>query len=431
MQKLKNIAIALSTILIVACSSNSSSSNNTTSIEVDTGTNGTTYIVSQLNESSTTTYTINVYSSTMTANVETVTISTSGLSAPFSVTQNTCNNVAYNHDCNITITYHPTLDTELFASQTLVLTTGNTSKLIPIKGVPNEISTVTNHFSSVRTGIHIKTGDSNKTANVMVDTGSSMLVLKEKYLADYTKTSIKIKLSYGEGSDVVLGDLVYSDVHFDTKPVITATQVPIVMVSNNTPSSIFSGADGILGLEMNNQLSTRLHLPYPFNQMIIINGTDLKLTFGDLTDSQSEEYAYYQLKKGNCINNTTPLSPYDEITCWATRQIPVDYTIKDNSNSTICSGKMDSIFDSGGNDTNFEFNPIPGCLSDHISDGKLQGTISSAKLETNNAGNIDIPTTNTVKVTNSISDSKVNSGYKLFYEKTVLFDQKNGIVGIK
>lgn len=367
-------------------------------------------------------------------------ISISDISTPFSVTQNTCNNITFNQSCDITVVYSPTSNADFDVSQTIDFVTSddqyNTS--LTISGVPDRVMAVLQTFTFLtlpKTSIEIKSpGNDLNWATAEFDTGSQLLFMKESYLAgtNYIATGETITTDFNGGKSLS-GQLVYADIEVNTSPItITANNVPVVMIDDNgfINAGLPTNIDAIIGSEMNNQVALWRYFSYPYNETLVFNRPELKLHIGALSNSDIEaNFVYYQLqaRTDGCLNYDIEISsPYNQLTCWAARKIEISYTF--TYNSQVDTVPYNSLFDTGGGDTHFFIDPIPSFLSDAIVDGVYQGTIT-ANLQTVNNGAMTIPTTNTVKVTQSSANS-VNFGFEIFNSKEVLFDYKNGVVGI-
>ena len=120
---------------------------------------------------------------------------------------------------------------------------------------------------NTKTFVTINVGNNGQAAKVTLDTGSSMLVIEKQYVSHFQPdpSNRSISMGYGNGAKVVKGSIGYADVTLNTTPKITAKNVPILMVPNNT----FTDRAGIMGVEMGNQTSVWRYLPVPYNQMML------------------------------------------------------------------------------------------------------------------------------------------------------------------
>lgn len=324
------------------------------------------------------------------------------------------------NNIKILLLLFPTLS--LFASQP----TDTTNKVLEAKKM---ISAPITKFNKARIGTDIFVGKGNtseKKAFVEIDTGSSRLVIEKQYLTNYQATDKKVSVNYGYDylKSKHTGTLVYSDITFNTQPKITAKHVPIIMVPNGT----FKGYAGILGLKMSTQNSPWNYLPSPYNQLMIIDGQKQTISFGASTKEILSKYTTYKIKNTvKCHNSVTPRSPIDKTKCWDP-YVPVKYTIIDKDGKVIFDKTIQTLFDSGGYYTHILLPKIPEQLKQHISKGLLVNISIKSALFT--SYKFHIPTTTVVRASQQ-HKSEVNSGHALFYDKSVLFDSANGIVGVK
>jgi hypothetical protein len=402
-----------------------------------------TIFAAPLNGTATKTYQVTLNSNGASLDGYTTSIGISNISTPFSVTQNTCDDITFNQSCNITIVYSPTSNADFDVSQSINFVTSDNqySTSLAISGVPNIVTADMQVFTTSdgypKETIEIKIpGNSLGYATAQIDTGSSTLFMKESYLAgtNYIPTGQIVTADFGEDRSLS-GQLVYVNVEVNSSPiVITATNVPVVMVADNAfiDNGFDPNLDAIVGSEMNNQISLWRYFSYPYSEMLVFDKPQFKLFIGDLSDSEIEnDFGYYQLSEDNssCINNDIViLAPYNQLPCWLTNKIDITYTF-DNGSGQIDTRTYHTIFDTGSEDTEFALSPIPSFLSDNTINGTYQGTVTSANLQTANNGSMSIATTSTVKVSDS-SDNNVLSGFEMFNNKKILFDYKNGLVGI-
>lgn len=273
----------------------------------------------------------------------------------------------------------------------------------------------------------IKVGNNGAPAKVTLDTGSSMLVLEQQYVKNYVPDPSNriVTMGYGNGAKIVKGTIGYANVTLNTQPKITANNVPILIVPNNT----FTDRAGIMGVEMSNQTSVWRYLPEPYNQMMVVNGPASTVSFGIVSNAEINTYATYRLNMGRCNNSVNPQQGRDGITCWATRKIPVNYTFSDNTGNVVYKATYNTIFDTGGGLTHFYLQPIPDELDNSIQNKTFNGSLAMS-LDSATQGTISLPSTKVVKIINN-NRNVVNSGNQVFYDKTVLFDAQQGLIGFK
>jgi hypothetical protein len=260
-----------------------------------------------------------------------------------------------------------------------------------------------------------------------MDTGSSLLVIEKQYLTNYQSTNKKVSITYGynKQSSKDAGVLVYSDLTFDTTPKITAKHIPIIMVPDGTFKH--RGFAGVLGLKLDTQNSPWNYLPEPYNQTMIIDGPALTMSFGPSSKEVTSQFHTYQITETTtCQNKVKPRPPINQTKCW-NPYVPVTYSLVNEQGKIVYNGIVPTLFDSGGYDTHLLLPKIPPKLKQFVKNGFLKGKVKSAYFSKDN---YPIPTTNEVKVSQQ-KKLEVNSGHDLFYNKAVLFDSANGIVGVK
>lgn len=280
---------------------------------------------------------------------------------------------------------------------------------------------------SKKTMTMIYVGDSTTPAKVTLDTGSSMLVLEKQYLSNFKAdlSGETVTMGYGNGSMVVHGKIVYTNITLNTDPKITAVNVPVLMV----PDGTFPNRAGIMGVEMNNQTSVWRHLPAPYNEMMVVNGPASTVSFGELLSDDVNQFSIVQLKQARCNNKVQPEGDYSAIACWATRKIPVIYSFKSKDGQVVFEGQYNTIFDTGGGLTHFYLQPVPEAVA-QLTQGQTFNGGLGMRLEGSSLGVVVLPATDHIKVFVS-KRNVVNSGYRVFYNKAVLFDARDGVVGFK
>ncbi|QIW10702.1 hypothetical protein [Francisella sp. LA112445] len=309
-----------------------------------------------------------------------------------------------------------------FASQP----SNTTNKTLVVKKM---ISAPITKFHKARIGTDIFVGKNNtseKKAFVEIDTGSSRLVIEKQYLTNYQATDKKITINYGYGNlkSKIIGELVYSDVTFNTQPKVTAKHVPIIMVPNGT----FKGYAGILGLKLATQNSPWNYLPSPYNQLMIIDGPKQTISFGASSKETLNKYTTYKIKNTvRCHNTVIPRYPINQTKCWDPN-VPIRYTLVNKDGEIIFDKTINTLLDSGGYYTHILLHKIPEELKQYVKNGRLVNSKIKSALFTSN--DFNIPITTYVRASKHRED-KVNSGHALFYDKSVLFDSANGIIGVK
>lgn len=276
-----------------------------------------------------------------------------------------------------------------------------------------------------KTGVNVSIGGSAPII-AEVDTGSNLTVVNESALAgaNIQMTTESLTLSYGGGINTVSGYIGYGSVSFTTTAGTTLTSSPHtpILVVNQGTVNLGGGNNAILGMQLNNKTSVRLFLPYPYNQMMVLNRPQNKLTFGQLSFTQLSNFANIQLESETCQNHQVTTSMTN--TCWVTESIPVEYTY---SRTGLPDGHATygTLFDSGAGNAMFQFESQPSWLN--LSGNIIQNTIT-AKVGTSQ-GVLPLPLTSTL-IYEANTDDKVNAGNNLFNTYQVLFDQADGVIGL-
>jgi hypothetical protein len=284
------------------------------------------------------------------------------------------------------------------------------------------------------TSIYVgKEGENKQKAFVEIDTGSQWLVIEEAYVSNYIKTNRKYKMSYGVGAKTdIEGHIAFADITFESSPSITAKHVPIIIVPNGSMKKVSgSGIHGILGLKMDTQNTPWNYLPEPYNQVMILNGPELNMSFGPSSDTLLKQYHTFQLPQlKGCVNLIKPRSPIDQSKCWVVDTVPVTYTFTNLKGKVIAKDTVNTIFDSGGVDTHFVMPNLPEGI--HAKNCAERCLLKHVKIKSATFADSGyyIPMTKNVRY--SKGKKRVsNSGFTVFYNKSMLFDLKNGLIGVK
>lgn len=155
---------------------------------------------------------------------------------------------------------------------------------------------------SAKTDTYVKIAGNSAAALAEIDTGSQITVVTQAMVGpNIQMTSQTITLDYGQGENILVGTLGYGTVSFTTsdhKTLTTSPNTPIVVV----PAIPQGDYDVILGMDLHTQVAARLYLPYPYNQMFVLNKTGGYLTVGTLTQSEINQFGTYQLQMTPCDN---------------------------------------------------------------------------------------------------------------------------------
>jgi hypothetical protein len=358
----------------------------------------------------------------------TYTIVLSPLYAPFSITNNTCQNIRFGTPCELSIQYAPTSSGDYFNQQTLSLNVAGISQNIILNGVAPTTDLPITEFAAAnkKTGISVAAG--GPTLMAMFDTGSAAFVIEEDYVGpNITMTNKIITIHYSSVS--VQGKLGYGSVKLNDNSFLTTnSNTPIIVVPKNSIFPTFS-AHAVLGAEMDNQISALLYLPYPYNQMIIVDRPDNKITLGTLTLSEINNiFGTVSLAPAaSCNNYYVPVTI--NVSCWNDRNIPVVYAIDEPSTPPTYE-TFGTLFDTGADDTSMLANPLPSWAN--VVDGFLENIISAVTLQTSTS-NFNLFISNQVKVRTDVESGPIrfNSGPTVFNAYEVLFDRVDGIFGLK
>ena len=323
--------------------------------------------------------------------------------------------------------YRKLLLSVIFSSMISITLTACNSGTINSNSTPSLVTIKTFDYNpGYKTGVNISIGGSNPII-AEVDSGSNLTVVNESAVlgANITMTSESMQLTYGGGINTVKGLIGYGSVSFttDTGTVISSSpQTPILVVTDGTVN-LGGGNNAILGMQMNNQTSVRLFLPYPYNQMMILNRPQNQLSFGQLSFQQLSNFANIQLESEACQSHNVKTS-MDNV-CWMTESIPVKYKYSQNGTADghITYG---TLFDSGAGNAMFQFSTPPSWLT--YSGSIITNTITASVDTSNGIIPLPLPTTLIYQVS---SDEKVNAGNNLFNTYQVLFNQRDGIIGLQ
>ncbi len=280
-----------------------------------------------------------------------------------------------------------------------------------------------NYNPGNKTAVNITIGGS-APIQAEVDTGSDMTVVNESAIGpNIVKTNESISITYGGGQNTVSGYLAYGSVTFTTSSGATLSSesnTPILVVTQGSVNE-GGGNNAILGMRMNNQVSVRLYLPFPYNQMMILNRPLSQLTFGQLSPTQLNEFANIQEINTNCVNYQVPVTITNK--CWNLAQNAVNYSVSGTNDSF----NYETILDSGEENASFYFSPAPVWMN-YNSDNIILNTITVTA--NTDKGLILLPLTPQVYYRDNPGNA-VNPGNNLFNYYQILFDQADGIVGFK
>ncbi len=284
-----------------------------------------------------------------------------------------------------------------------------------------------NYQPGNRTAVMVSIGGGTQTV-AEIDTGSQITVVNESAIGDnIVKTTESMQMVYGAGANIVSGYLAYGSVQFTTasgEKLSTAPNTPIMVVTSGSVNQ-GGGNNVILGMRMDNQVSARLYLPTPYNQMMILNRSESFIAFGTLSTAQLQKFSTINQQPTFCNNFNVPQTMPNK--CWDTMESSVTYNYSltgGGSGST----SYTTIFDSGEPIGNFYLGSgIPSWMN---LDGHSITNQLSAVVNTNN-GQLPLPLTIPMDYTQpeSATSNVVNPGNLLFNTYQILFNQNNGQIG--
>lgn len=290
-----------------------------------------------------------------------------------------------------------------------------------------------NYQPGNKTAVMTSIGGGNQIV-AEIDTGSEMTVVNESAVgSNLLRTTQLINITYGAGTNQVVGYLAYGVVTFTTISgaiLSTSANAPIVVVTQGDVNQ-GGGNNAILGMRMNNQVSSRLFLAYPYNQMMVLNRSESLITFGKLSTTQLESFAVIHQSSTTCQNSEIPNTASNN--CWNTLESSVTYSYSLNGGGF---GRTDytTIFDSGEAIGNFYLESVPTWM-DLTNSNRITNQMY-ATINTNH-GSLQMPLTTPTMYRLPVTPPPVNSpgtvnpGNQLFDVYQVLFDQTDGLIGFR
>lgn len=424
MKRILLIIFGSCVVLLTACSnSGSSSTANQFSLAISSADPFVSRYVAQTGETATHTYNVTVTNNgPVSLQPGTFSISTNALTAPFSVTQNNCTNVTRGETCTIAVTYAPQSSSDLFNYQTLTFTSASgLSQTVSLAGVDPFVTVPLHQYAPTRTGVYLSDGGSQPFMAAL-DTGSSLLVIEQANLGpDAQNTGQQATVQYANSS--ITGTIYLANVWLNNNSNLsTASPAPILVVPNGSLSGFSETA--VFGVKMDNQVSAKNFLAYPYNQMMTIDRLDNALTVGTLSATVINSFTTVQLDQTACVNYG--LSYTASNSCWYDRGVPVTYSISGDPNAPRV---IDSIFDSGAPFSIYYVKTQPAWITLNN-----QGYISNPMTASFNIGGqtLSIPLTSDVILNVSPDNTeRFNTGYLVFGNYKILLDQADGMIGLK
>lgn len=263
-----------------------------------------------------------------------------------------------------------------------------------------------------------------------IDTGSDLYVIESSYVgSNIYYTGESITLAYDHGTIKRSGLVGYTSVSFLSENGATlistaSNQVPVVVVPDGVISNVESQNHAIMGMRMDGNVSVRLFLPYPYNQMFIMNMPERQLEFGNFTSQQMSGFGMVQAPESACDHYTVSSSSNN--LCWNDMHLPVKYTA--TKDGTQIESIFNSLFDSGAS-SSFQFKPLPDWLV--VSDSnKVKNPVAATIMTTQGSMALQL-TDPTSAFANESNGGIVNVGNNIFNFYQVLYNQVNGQVGLK
>lgn len=262
-----------------------------------------------------------------------------------------------------------------------------------------------------------------------LDTGSEMTVVNESYIGNnIIKTTESLSITYGAGTNTVSGYIAYGSITFTTQngdTLSTSKSTPILVVNQGSVNQ-GGGNNAVLGLRMNNQISSRLFLPYPYNQMMVLNRNESYVAFGNLTANQLSKFALISQETVACDN--LGINYTNGISCWNMPQKAVTYQYSLGGGNYGESNYV-TILDSGEARGNIYLAPRPDWIS--LDNNGMVLNQVQATLNTNH-GSLRLPITSPLYYKQPLtSPGAINPGNLLFNTYQVLFDQQSGQMGFR
>lgn len=284
-----------------------------------------------------------------------------------------------------------------------------------------------NYMPGNKTATYVSVGG-GESVIAEIDTGSEMTVINESYVgSNIVKTTESLTIVYGAGTNTVSGYVAYGVVEFTTSDgskLSTSNQTPILVVESGNVNQ-GGGNNAILGMRMNNQISSRLFLPYPYNQMMVLNRSKNFIAFGKLNQAQLSSFAMINQIESLC-QNLIHLASASNNLCWIPESSSTTYTY---SLSVGSSGESNytTLFDSGEANGNIYITPMPFWIESN-NEGVIENQLS-AVLNTSK-GPLPMPMTIPMQYKPALTPPGIiNPGNLIFNKYQILFDQNSGEIG--
>ncbi|MEY4504374.1 MAG: hypothetical protein RL154_668, partial [Pseudomonadota bacterium] len=341
------------------------------------------------------------------------------------------------------------------------------SQTISVTTAPSTLDIATANYDTTKTSLMMSVGNANP-AVAEIDTGSQLTVIdfNATKQSDYQTGDVNISSGgtacYNKIVDLAKNNKLNTEENLSASPYnckvmaydygnrtvygfmangsvsITTTNDMKIKTNPNTPLFISNNVNNnngaksinsiIMGVGMNNQVSAKNYMPYPYSAMMMIDRNSNKITFGNFSAQILSSFGFVQLSlmgQSECLNalNFVNLQPTDtNISCWNTQAAPVVFT----QSGGYSGGSMPSLLDSGAVNGTLQYAIPPSWLDYNKTTGV--SSINGAYLPTSK-GNITIQLPLPLSVVSS-SASKVNVGNVVFQYNKVLYNQLNGTLGL-
>lgn len=282
--------------------------------------------------------------------------------------------------------------------------------------------------ASTKFAVYTSAGGGKQTLTE-IDTGSDLYVIESSYAgANIRYTGESMTILYNHGMVARSGLVGYTSVNFlsESGNVLISSvnnQVPVLVVPDGVISNNASQNHAIMGMRMDGNVSVRLFLPTPYNQMFMMDMPDKQLIFGNFSPNQISQFGLIQLAESACDHYSVDSDRTNK--CWNDMQIPVNYMA--THNGAPIESTFNSLFDSGA-DTSFQFSPLPDWLV--VERNSIINPIAPSVNTTKGVMSLQL-TDNVAAVDSNYNGGIVNVGNNLFNYYKVLYNQNTGNIGLQ
>lgn len=260
-----------------------------------------------------------------------------------------------------------------------------------------------------------------------IDTGSDLYLIESSYAGNnihYTGESMTIEYDHGNiKRSGLVGYTYVSFLNESGQKIISTTtnKVPVLVVPDGVISE--SQNHAIMGMRMDGNVSVRLFLPYPYNQMFMMDMPQRQLIFNNFSAQQMQDFGFIQAPESAC--NTYSVTSTATNKCWNDMHLPVNYIA--TQNGAQIESAIYSLFDSGAS-TSFQLQPLPDWLIID-SNNNIKNPVSA--VATTTQGPMELPLTiPAAAYDTNYNGYIVNVGNNIFNYYQILYNQTNGTVGL-